>query len=168
VVGACLYSNHYWCAVSPEACDDPSEWISARDLSTRTDAPDCFLCRKKDDKSVKATPLPTSAPVSKPTPAVLTSNAVPVLSNANVNTMIPMNKESFGPDTAVVVISVVGTLLGTLLLTFLVLWLKRSSTRKTMDTASNIKIPKDAHHCRMDNAVDPSEPLSDDEEVAYH
>jgi hypothetical protein len=50
IVGACEREGQIFCSVSPQACDEESQWMSPQQLQQQTDH-DCYLCREYGDPS---------------------------------------------------------------------------------------------------------------------
>jgi hypothetical protein len=153
-VGACLFQDHYWCAVSESACGLDTEWISPRSLADRSneagDIPECFLCREESvplpPTSVPPTVLPTSAPITL-TPPV-----------SNADSLAGNESYSGGTNTALLVGSILGGILivAVGMTSFVV-------CRRSRRNAKAIPGLNEPSIIISVNTVDPSEPLSDEE-----
>jgi hypothetical protein len=156
-VGACLFQDHYWCAVSESACGLNAEWISARSLADRSnedgDIPECFLCREESvplsPTSVPPTVRPTSAPIT----------LMPPVSNAGGLGSLMDESNSGGTTSALLVGGILGILIVAVGMTAFVVCRQSRRNAKAIPGLNEpsiiISIPS--------IPVDPSEPLSDDE-----
>jgi len=57
-VGACESNGEFFCAVSKDACDNKSSWLSPLELAAETDV-DCFLCNTKKSVSTSSSSTAT-------------------------------------------------------------------------------------------------------------
>jgi hypothetical protein len=152
-VGACLFQDHYWCAVSESACGLNAEWISARSLADRSnedgDIPECFLCREESvplpPTSVPPTVRPTSAPITVTSPV---SNAGGL--GNDFSTVSSTN-------TALLVGGILGGIL--IVAVGMTAFVVCRRSRRNAKAIPGLNEPS----IIISITVDPSEPLSDDE-----
>ena len=136
-VGACKATNQegedaYYCAVSAQSCDDPSNFVGVHDLRNNVGI-DCRLCKTP---SAIPDPIATANPVRGSTPASTSSGSA-----GSSNSDLAMDTNSFagnGSNTNnrnVIIAATVGACVGGLILTVLAVWIsRRIAGRRNVNT----------------------------------